>query len=70
VLRSLAASAKCIAIASSGFSGEAVMSTAGCFGDGIADMRRTSDLATLTFSNLAVSLTLFAPIRYPSADLS
>ena len=34
MLRSLAVSAKCIAIASSGFSGEAVMSTAGCFGDG------------------------------------
>jgi hypothetical protein len=34
VLRSLAVSAKCIAIASSGFSGGAVMSIAGCFGDG------------------------------------
>ena len=34
MLRSLAVSAKWIAIASSGFSGRAVMSIAGCFGDG------------------------------------
>ena len=34
VLRSPAVSARCIAIASSGFSGGAVMSIAGCFGDG------------------------------------
>ena len=34
MLRSPAVSARCIAIASSGFSGGAVMSIAGCFGDG------------------------------------
>ena len=56
MLRSLAVSAKCIAIASSGFSGGAMISTAGCFGDEIADMRATTDTsAALTFSNLAVS---------------
>ena len=37
------------------------MSTAGCFGGGIADMRGTSDtLAALTFSNLAFSDALCA----------
>ena len=34
VLRSVAVSAKCITIANSGFSGGAVRSTTGCFGDG------------------------------------
>ena len=71
VLRSVAVSAKCIAIANSGFSGGAVRSTTGGFGDGSSDVRATSDtLAVSTFSNLAVSLTPFAAIRYRSADLS
>ena len=63
MLRSVAVSAKCIAIANSGFSGGAVRSTTGCFGNGISDMRGTSDtLAVSAFSNLAVSLTPFAAI--------
>ena len=33
MLRSVAVSAKCIAIANSGFSGGAVRSTTGCFGE-------------------------------------
>jgi hypothetical protein len=41
ILCSLAVSAKCIALANSGFSGGAVRSTTGCFGDGGGEEDRT-----------------------------
>ena len=64
----LPVSAKCIAIANSGFSGAAVMSTTGCFGDGGGEGRCNGRRITvdLGFAGIALEVRLlFRPRRLP-----